>query len=94
MRQKCPDGRHFEGSLPTNHPTRRPASQPAGQPASLPVSLPADPPPNPPPSNKPKNAYRWRDLIKILHFPAVLHMFFPSGTPRTRMALKICSKPA
>ena len=77
MRQKCANGRHFEASLPTNHPTRRPASRPAGQPASQPASRPADPPPNPPPSHKPKNAYRWLDLIKILHFPVILYVFFP-----------------
>ena len=40
-----------------------------------------------------QNAHRWRDLIKILHFNQVLHMFLNSENPRPRMALKMYSKP-
>ena len=41
-----------------------------------------------------ENADRWRDLIKILHFTAVLRMFLTSENPRPRMALKMCLKHA
>ena len=92
--QPCGQSASQPSSQSATHSASQPASQPAGQPASQPASPPADPPPNPPPSNKPKNAYRWLDLIKICHFPAILHMFLPCGNPKPRMALKMCSKPA